>query len=169
MCVGRAVDVWVGVNLATWVAWDSSVLAVRLETCQRRPVWDERSDLIGTCATDASSLLCPSRPVSRFKKKGNRMPDSQQAVIAGIHCHTDFHVAAALDPLGRVLGTESFPATCAGYGSTHRWLASFGQIAAVGVESTGSYGAALIVVRAGLPVSRGQPAASAPSRPPLQR
>ena len=71
------------------------------------------------------------------------MPDSQQAVIGGIDCHTDFGVAAALDPLGRVLGTESFPASSAGYRSTHIWLASFGLIAAVGVESTGSFGAAL--------------------------
>ncbi len=63
--------------------------------------------------------------------------------VGGIDCHTDFHVAAALDPLGRVLGTESFPATVAGYDSTYIWLASFGPIAAVGVESTGSYGAAL--------------------------
>ena len=71
------------------------------------------------------------------------MPDQHQAVIGGIDCHTDFHVVAALDPLGRVLGTESFPATGAGYRSAHMWLASFGQIAAVGVESTGSFGAAL--------------------------
>ena len=71
------------------------------------------------------------------------MPDSPRAVIGGIDCRTDFHVAAALDPLGRMLGTESFPATVAGYDSTYRWLASFGPIAAVGVESTGSYGAAL--------------------------
>lgn len=71
------------------------------------------------------------------------MPDQPQAVIGGIDCHTDFHVAVALDPLGRVVGTESFPATADGYRSTHGWLASFGPIAAVGVESTGSYGAAL--------------------------
>ena len=71
------------------------------------------------------------------------MPDPHQAVIGGIDCHTDFHVVAALDPLGRVLGTESFPTTGAGYRSAHMWLASFGQIAAVGVESTGSFGAAL--------------------------
>ena len=71
------------------------------------------------------------------------MPDQQQAVIGGIDCHTDFHVAAALDPLGRVLGTESFPATRAGYRLTHTWLASFGPITTVGVESTGSFGAAL--------------------------
>ena len=71
------------------------------------------------------------------------MPDPQQAVIGGIEGHTDFGVAAALDPLGRVLGTESFPATCAGYRLTHTWLASFGPITTVGVESTGSFGAAL--------------------------
>ena len=71
------------------------------------------------------------------------MPAQNQAVIGGIDCHTDFHVVAALDALGRVVGTESFPATCAGYRLTHTWLASFGQIAAVGVESTGSFGAAL--------------------------
>ena len=71
------------------------------------------------------------------------MPDQQQAVIGGIDCHTDFHAVAALDPPGRVLGTEAFPATSAGYRLTHRWLASFGPVAAVGVESTGSYGAAL--------------------------
>ena len=71
------------------------------------------------------------------------MPDPQRAVIGGIDCHSDFGVVAALDPLGRVMGTQSFPATGAGYRSAHMWLASFGQIAAVGVESTGSYGAAL--------------------------
>ncbi len=71
------------------------------------------------------------------------MPEPPRAVIGGIGCRTDFHVAAALDPLGRMLGTESFPATAAGYCSTRRWLASFGPIAAVGVESTGSCGAAL--------------------------
>ncbi|WP_420625847.1 IS110 family transposase [Candidatus Poriferisodalis sp.] len=71
------------------------------------------------------------------------MPEPQQAVIGGIDCHTDFHVAVALGPLGRVLGAESFPATSAGYRSTYEWLASFGPVAAVGVESTGSYGAAL--------------------------
>ena len=71
------------------------------------------------------------------------MPEQHQAVIGGVDCHSDFHVAVALDPLGRVVGTETFPATGAGYRLTHTWLASFGPIAAVGVESTGSFGAAL--------------------------
>ena len=71
------------------------------------------------------------------------MPDAHLAVIGGIGCHTDFHVAAALDPLGRVLGTRSFRATVAGCDSTYRWLASFGPITAVGMESTGSCAAAM--------------------------
>ena len=71
------------------------------------------------------------------------MPAQNQAVIGGVDCHSDFHVGVALDPLGRVVGTETFPATGAGYRLTHTWLASFGPIAAVGVESTGSFGAAL--------------------------
>ena len=72
-----------------------------------------------------------------------RMPAQNQAVIGGVDCHSDFHVAVALDPLGRAVGTETFPATGAGYRLPHTWLASFGPIAAVGVESTGSLGAAL--------------------------
>ena len=43
------------------------------------------------------------------------MPAQHQAVIGGIDCHTDFGVVAALDALGRVVGTKSFPATGAGY------------------------------------------------------
>lgn len=71
------------------------------------------------------------------------MPDTTNAVIGGIDCHTDFHVAAALDPLGQLLDTRSFPANSAGYRATHEWLGSFGRIIAVGVESTGSFGAGL--------------------------
>ena len=71
------------------------------------------------------------------------MPDTANAVIGGIDCHTDFHVAAALDPLGQLLDTQSFPANSAGYRATHEWLGSFGRIIAVGVESTGSFGAGL--------------------------
>ena len=51
--------------------------------------------------------------------------------------------AASLDQLGRVLGTQSFPTTLAGYRQLHRWLSSFGQLDKVGVEGTGSYGSAL--------------------------
>jgi len=53
------------------------------------------------------------------------------------------HVAAALDPIGGLLGVREFPATAAGYAGLLHWLAAFGDVALVGVEGTGSYGAGL--------------------------
>jgi transposase len=44
---------------------------------------------------------------------------------------------------GRRLADREFPATAAGYAGLLDWLASFGRLAAVGVEGTGSYGKAL--------------------------
>jgi transposase len=64
-------------------------------------------------------------------------------VTGGVDTHQDLHVAATLDQLGRVLGTQSFPTTPAGYRQLHRWLLSFGRLDRVGVEGTGSYGSAL--------------------------
>ena len=42
-----------------------------------------------------------------------------------------------------MLGTASFPTTVAGYRQLLAWLGSFGEVGTVGVEGTGSYGAAL--------------------------
>ena len=53
------------------------------------------------------------------------------------------HVAAALDPVGGLLGTQEFPATAAGYAGLLGWLRGFGTVALVGIEGTGSYGAGL--------------------------
>ena len=53
------------------------------------------------------------------------------------------HVAAALDPIGGLLGVQEFPATAAGYAQLLGWLRGFGTVALVGVEGTGSYGAGL--------------------------
>lgn len=64
-------------------------------------------------------------------------------VTGGVDTHKDTHVAAALDQLGRVLGTAPFPATPAGYRQLAGWLTGFGQITAVGVEGTGAWGAGL--------------------------
>jgi hypothetical protein len=50
------------------------------------------------------------------------------------------HVAAALDQRRRVLGTESFPATTAGYRQLWRCVNSFGSVEGVGVEGTGAWG-----------------------------
>jgi transposase len=64
-------------------------------------------------------------------------------VVGGVDCHARVHHAVALDPTGRRLGDRAFPATSAGYADLLGWLRGFGAVAVVGVESTGSYGAAL--------------------------
>ena len=57
--------------------------------------------------------------------------------------HADVHVAAALDPVGGLLGVGEFPATPAGYARLLDWLGGFGTVCLVGIEGTGSYGAGL--------------------------
>jgi transposase len=55
----------------------------------------------------------------------------------------DQNVAAALDGIGGLLGVESFPTSPAGNRALLAWLETFGAVAKVGVEGTGSYGAPL--------------------------
>jgi transposase len=62
-------------------------------------------------------------------------------VTGGIDTHSDTHHAAALDQVGRLLGTSEFRANPAGYHQLLDWLASFGPITRIGVEGTGCYGA----------------------------
>ncbi len=71
------------------------------------------------------------------------MTDTPSGVIAGVDCHLDEHVAAVIDALGRLLGTRAFPATTAGYTAMQEWMFGFGTVIAVGIESTGSFGAGL--------------------------
>ena len=68
------------------------------------------------------------------------MPDE---ITGGVDTHLDVHVAAALNPIGGLLGVESFPADAPGYRRLLTWLQSFGTVVLVGVEGTGSYGAGL--------------------------
>jgi transposase len=69
--------------------------------------------------------------------------EDTRAITGGVDTHADMHVAAALDPIGGLLGVQEFPATAAGYAGLLRWLSGFGDVALVGVEGTGSYGAGL--------------------------
>jgi hypothetical protein len=50
-----------------------------------------------------------------------------------VDTHADTHVAAALDPLGGLLGVREFPATAAGCAGLLGWLGGFGTVALVGV------------------------------------
>jgi transposase len=66
-----------------------------------------------------------------------------RAITGGVDTHADMHVAAALDPIGGLLGVAEFPATAAGYAQLLGWLGGFGAVCLVGVEGPGSYGAGL--------------------------
>lgn len=81
---------------------------------------------------------------SRGKSSPGPRVEPVGSVTGGVDTHRDFHVAAALDALGRLLGTAKFDATSAGYAALLAWLAGFGiPVEAVGVEGTGDYGAGL--------------------------
>jgi transposase len=70
-------------------------------------------------------------------------------VTVGVDTHKDTHVAAARDQLGRRLGTTQVPASSAGYAQLLAWAHALGEVAAWGVEGTGSYGAGLARFLAG--------------------
>lgn len=72
-----------------------------------------------------------------------------RGITGGVDTHRDTNVAAALDPIGGVLGTESFRTTAAGNRELLAWLRSFGDVVKVGVEGTGTYGSQLARFLAG--------------------
>ena len=66
-----------------------------------------------------------------------------RAITGGVDTHAGTHVAAALDPVGGLLGVREFPVSAAGYTGLLGWLGGFGTVCLVGIEGTGSYGAGL--------------------------
>jgi hypothetical protein len=64
-------------------------------------------------------------------------------VIAGVDTHKDVQVAVVLDEVGRLGDTASFRATARGYRNLTGCVSGFGEVLAVGVEGTGSWGAGL--------------------------
>ena len=45
-----------------------------------------------------------------------------RAITGGVDTHADVHAAAALDPVGGLLGVREFPVTAAGYAGLPGWL-----------------------------------------------
>lgn len=72
------------------------------------------------------------------------MTQPPRAIVVGVDAHTDTHDAAVLDDCGRLLATRTFAADGAGYRELTEWVGRFGTLAAIGVESTGSYAAGLV-------------------------
>src|SRR6202022_2585646 len=77
------------------------------------------------------------------KRMAMTVTETDRAITGGVDTHLELHMAAALDPIGGLLGGESFPATPAGYRQLLAWMATFGTVVRVGVEGTGAYGAGL--------------------------
>jgi transposase len=69
--------------------------------------------------------------------------EATRIVTGGIDTHGEVHVAAVLDEVGGLLGTESFRADPGGYSALLAWFEAFGVLTKVGVEGTGSYGAGI--------------------------
>ena len=74
-------------------------------------------------------------------------------VTGGVDTHGRTHHAALIDPLGRHLADQEFPATTAGYRDLLAWMYAHGTLTAVGVEGTGAYGAELARVLAAAQVT----------------
>ncbi|WP_250126354.1 IS110 family transposase [Chroococcidiopsis sp. CCMEE 29] len=68
---------------------------------------------------------------------------NSNSVLIGIDTHKDTHAAVAINDLGARFGDCIVPATPAGYQQLLEWAKTFGEIAAFGVEGTGSYGKGL--------------------------
>jgi len=77
------------------------------------------------------------------------MHDQSSEITGGVDTHGEVHVAAAVDGTGRILATQSFAATAAGYRALLGWLGRHGRVVRVGMEGTGSYGAGLARYLAG--------------------
>jgi transposase len=74
---------------------------------------------------------------------GAKRLETKVEVILGVDTHLDFHVAVAIDHLGRRLGEASVPTTVKGYEKLLCWAEGFGPLRCAGVEGTSSYGAGL--------------------------
>lgn len=69
-------------------------------------------------------------------------------ITGGVDTHGLTHHGAVIDPIGRHLADREFPATMRGYQDLLDWMRSYGALAVVGVEGTGTYGAELARVLA---------------------
>jgi transposase len=71
------------------------------------------------------------------------MTTATGSVTGGVDTHGQTHHGAVLDHIGRQLGDRELPATPLGYQALLQWMSGYGVLDRVGVEGTGTYGAAL--------------------------
>ncbi len=72
------------------------------------------------------------------------MTPTRRRVTGGFDTHAETNVGAVFDTISlQLIDRASFPTTAAGHQAALEWMRSHGTLDAVGVESTGSYGAGL--------------------------
>lgn len=64
-------------------------------------------------------------------------------IVVGVDTHKHIHVAAAMDAVGKVLGTLTIATDSSGFEHLLTWALSLGRIDTFGIEGTGSYGSGL--------------------------
>ncbi|WP_280474571.1 IS110 family transposase [Nocardia asiatica] len=69
--------------------------------------------------------------------------DSAPIVYVGVDTHTDTHHVAVVSEHGKKRADREFSTTADGYAAIERWIASFGEVARIGIEGSGSYGVEL--------------------------
>ena len=72
------------------------------------------------------------------------LPPTAVRLTLGVDTHADVHVAAALDDVGRLLGTRAVPTTPGGSAALLAWARGQGVLERVGVEGAGSSGLGLV-------------------------
>lgn len=105
------------------------------------------TDLIGAWREAPSQACRSARPVAPSQSGPNEEhiehDKSGHPCHRGVDTHKHTHYAAAIDEQGRVVGRREFPASEGGYVALRAWLRRQGEVVAIGVESTGNFGAAL--------------------------
>jgi hypothetical protein len=78
------------------------------------------------------------------------MEEQRNPVVGGVDTHLDVHVCVAVCSVTMCkLDEASFPVSTAGYTELLEWLESFGPVARVGIEGTGTYGGRVVTVPRG--------------------
>ena len=73
------------------------------------------------------------------------MLNENETIFAGIDTHRDTYAIATCDAFGTILKNSEFKTTKCGISKLMNWLESQGEILAVGIEGTGSYGKSVTV------------------------
>src|SRR5947208_14439915 len=75
------------------------------------------------------TIVDAARPVTGSANAHLDLNVAPGPVTGGVDTHLDLNVAAALDPVGGLLGVAEFPTTLAGHRELLGWLSGFGPVA----------------------------------------